>query len=105
MTLMVSKERCKDSKVREEGMVCSHTGGRVRNSKEKNVEEALKVSGSELSPSVHYTVVKALFRENDSIFLLEQVGKGGSKPYVSPFKAHDGSLGFLPTKQCFERRS
>ena len=54
--------------------------------------------GSELSPSMHYTVVKALSRESGSIFLLEQVGKEGSKSSVSPFEALDGSLGFLPTK-------
>ena len=56
------------------------------------------MSGFELSPSVHYTVVKALSRESGSIFLLEQVGKAGSKPSVSPFEALDGSWGFLTTK-------
>ena len=39
--LVVSKERCKDSKIKEESMVCSHKGGRVRKDEEKNVEEAL----------------------------------------------------------------
>ena len=39
MTLVVSREGCKDSKVKEEGMVCSHTIGRVRKDEEKSVEE------------------------------------------------------------------
>ena len=56
------------------------------------------MSSSKSSPSVHDTVVTELSGESGSSFLMERVGEVGSKPFMSPFEALDGSLGFSPTK-------
>lgn len=55
-----------------------------------------------LSPFVHTTMTKGLFRNSASSFLLEQVGEVGSKSSMNPVEALDGSMGFLIPKDNAE---
>lgn len=63
--------------------------GRVGRDEGQSVAEALQVSGLVPSPFVHPTAVKVLSGNNGSSFLLEQVGKVGFGPSVSPVEALD----------------
>ena len=59
--MMVSKERCKDPKVRNAGECNSHVGGRVGKEEEKQVGEVLMVSLEESSLPAYATMMSTSF--------------------------------------------